>query len=163
MVFCLQDNSQQICWGQVAPTSFASYHPFLFLSFSLFGFSGSLLCHGGFSPVVGCSCGMWGLSTQAQQLWHMGLVAHIACGILVPRPGFEPASPALEGRFLTTGPPGKSPISPVLTQLAFLQISLWRKGHLVRSLPLYFGKLNQRMPSCGFVQNSLFNLLSGLE
>ena len=31
-----------------------------------------------------------------------------ACGILVPRPGIEPASPALEGGFLTTGPPGKS-------------------------------------------------------
>ena len=32
----------------------------------------------------------------------------MACGILVPPPGMEPMSPALEGRFLTTGPPGKS-------------------------------------------------------
>ena len=32
-----------------------------------------------------------------------------ACGILAPQPGTEAASPALEGRFLTTGPPGKSP------------------------------------------------------
>ena len=32
-----------------------------------------------------------------------------ACGILVLQPGIEPMSPALEGRFLTTGPPGKSP------------------------------------------------------
>ena len=32
-----------------------------------------------------------------------------ACGILVPRPGIEPESPVLEGRFLTTGLPGKSP------------------------------------------------------
>ena len=32
----------------------------------------------------------------------------VACGILVPQPGIEPASPALEDRFLTTGPPGKS-------------------------------------------------------
>ena len=31
-----------------------------------------------------------------------------ARGILVPRPGIEPMSPALAGRFLTTGPPGKS-------------------------------------------------------
>ena len=31
-----------------------------------------------------------------------------ACGILVPRPGMEPASPALEGEVLTTGQPGKS-------------------------------------------------------
>ena len=31
-----------------------------------------------------------------------------ACGILVPTPGIEPRSSALEGRFLTTGPWGKS-------------------------------------------------------
>ena len=30
-----------------------------------------------------------------------------ARGILVPWPGIEPVSPALEGRFFTTGPPGK--------------------------------------------------------
>ena len=31
-----------------------------------------------------------------------------ACGILAPRPGIEPAPPALEGEVPTTGPPGKS-------------------------------------------------------
>ena len=31
-----------------------------------------------------------------------------ACGILAPWSGVEPTSPALEGEFLTTGPPGKS-------------------------------------------------------
>jgi len=31
-----------------------------------------------------------------------------ACGILFPQPGIQPVSPALEGKFLTTGPPGKS-------------------------------------------------------
>ena len=31
-----------------------------------------------------------------------------ACGILAPPPGIEPAPPALEGKVLTTGPPGKS-------------------------------------------------------
>ena len=30
------------------------------------------------------------------------------CGILVPWPGIEPMSPALEGRVWTTGAPGKS-------------------------------------------------------
>ena len=43
-----------------------------------------------------------------QALEHAGLVAPLTCGFLVPRPGIEPASPALEGRFLTTRPPGKS-------------------------------------------------------
>ena len=32
-----------------------------------------------------------------------------ACGILAPHPGIEPTPPALEGKVLTTGPPGKSP------------------------------------------------------
>ena len=31
-----------------------------------------------------------------------------ACGILVPWPKIEPIPPALEGGFLTTGPPGRS-------------------------------------------------------
>ena len=30
------------------------------------------------------------------------------CEILVPRPGIKPMSPKLAGRFLTTGPSGKS-------------------------------------------------------
>ena len=30
--------------------------------------------------------------------------------ILVPRPGVKPTSPALHCGFLTTGPPGKSPL-----------------------------------------------------
>ena len=32
----------------------------------------------------------------------------VACGILVPRPRTEPPLPALEGRFVTPGPPRKS-------------------------------------------------------
>ena len=36
-----------------------------------------------------------------------GLSCPTACGVLVPGPGLEPTSPALEGRFPTTGLPGK--------------------------------------------------------
>ena len=39
--------------------------------------------------------------------WFFG---HVACGIVVPQPGIETASPTLEGQVLTTGPPGKPPI-----------------------------------------------------
>ena len=35
-----------------------------------------------------------------------------ACGILAPRPGIEPTTPALEGKVLTTGLPEKSPKYP---------------------------------------------------
>ena len=34
----------------------------------------------------------------------------MACGILVPRRGIQPVSPALAGGFLTTGPAGKSQV-----------------------------------------------------
>ena len=37
-----------------------------------------------------------------------------ACGLLVLQPGTEAVSPALEGRFLTAGPPGQSPDCLVL-------------------------------------------------
>ena len=40
-----------------------------------------------------------------------GLSCSTACGILVPPPGIQPASAALQGGFFTTGPPGKSSIS----------------------------------------------------
>ena len=51
---------------------------------------------------------MPGLSFGIQAL-ECRLSCPSVCGVLVPQPGMEPASPALEGRFLTTGPPGKSP------------------------------------------------------
>ena len=37
-----------------------------------------------------------------------GLICPMVFGFLVPRPGIKPKFPALQGRFLTTGPPGKS-------------------------------------------------------
>ena len=64
--------------------------------------------------LVGCGRSSWWHSGSL--LWHTGSSSHrltrsTVCGIslTVPQPGIEPASPALEGRFLTTGPPGKSP------------------------------------------------------
>ena len=42
----------------------------------------------------------------------------MARGILVPWPGIEPVSPAWQGRFLTTGPPGKSLTWRILSYLA---------------------------------------------
>ena len=42
----------------------------------------------------------------------------------LPGPGIKPVSPALAGRFLTTGPPGKSPESTLLMIHVFYL--LWR-------------------------------------
>jgi len=45
------------------------------------------------------------------------LSCSMAYGILVPQPEIEPASPALQSRFLTTGPPGKFPCWIFRTQI----------------------------------------------
>ena len=46
--------------------------------------------------------------TQGSLVAVRGLSSPAACGILIPQPGIEFMSPALEGRFLNTAPPGKS-------------------------------------------------------
>ena len=56
-----------------------------------------------FLTVLSIHCG-----ERASLVVVRGLSCPTARGILVPRPGIEPASPVLEGRFFTTGPPGKS-------------------------------------------------------
>ena len=74
-------------------------------------------------------------STRTLEYTGSVVVAHelsrsVARGILVPQPGMKPVSPALQGRFLTTGPPGKPP-----TNLFHI------------SLPLHMLFLGQRCPS----------------
>ena len=54
------------------------------------------------------SCGTQAPEHVGSVVAACGLSCPTACGILVPQPGIEPASRALEGGFLTTGPPGKS-------------------------------------------------------
>ena len=117
-------------------------------------------CGGGFSL----------FSCRAQAPEHMGSVVYIvqalslrhassvvvahgfscsaACGILVPQPGIEPVSPALEGRFFTIGPPGKSLILKIKrreTSLAvqWLRLCLPMQGVRVWSL---VGELGSHMP-----------------
>ena len=54
------------------------------------------------------------------------VVCPMAYMILVPLPGIKPASRALEGRFLTTGPPGKYPLSHSLMKLMQLSCKAQR-------------------------------------
>ena len=63
--------------------------------------SDGLLHCGTWTPVGG----LW--RARAQLLWHPGSAAPWDVGIS-SRPGIEPGPPALQGRFSTTGPPGKS-------------------------------------------------------
>ena len=59
----------------------------------------------GLLAVVG---GVWAPECVDSVVEAHRLSCPVACGILIPGPGIEPMSPALAGRFLTTGPPGKS-------------------------------------------------------
>ena len=78
----------------------------------------SPLWHTGFSPAVPRGLRSEGLRslqhagspTEAPRLSSCapGFSCPTACSMLVLRPGVKPISPALESRFLTTGPPGKS-------------------------------------------------------
>ena len=51
-----------------------------------------------------------GVLAEAHRILCCGTWAYLPCGMwdLGSPPGIEPVSPALEGRFLTMGPPGKS-------------------------------------------------------
>ena len=62
--------------------------------------------HGGFSCCGARALGFLGFSICGSQAQLPR-----TCGILFPGPGIKPMSPALAGRFLTTGLPGKSLLS----------------------------------------------------
>ena len=71
--------------------------------------------------VLGLCCGVLGFSFCGSRAsccgaWPQGLSSCLhrlccpaACGLLVPQPRITPMFPALEGRFLTTGHPERSP------------------------------------------------------
>ena len=82
----------------------------IYLFISLFGCVKSYLRHGGSSAVVHrlSSCGVWAPEDSGSVVEEHKLNCLAAPGILVPQPGTEPMSSALQGGFLTTGPPEKS-------------------------------------------------------
>ena len=61
--------------------------------------------------IFGCGDGLSGWGPHSERVGSAVAVGNLSCsaarGILVPRPGIEPESPALQGGFLTTAPPGK--------------------------------------------------------
>jgi len=55
-----------------------------------------------------CACVVQGRRGDFSLVVVLRLSCPVTYGTLVPQAGIEPASLALEGRFLTTGPLGKS-------------------------------------------------------
>ena len=109
-------------------------------------------CHVG--PRCSSVVASWALQFQHE------LSCPEACGILVPQPGIEPASPALEGQFLTYGPPGKSQKSfYLLTIYLFLYTTHpWLIYFMSRSLYLWtpFTHCTYPAPRNHFYVNSSF-------
>ena len=69
---------------------------------------------------------------QTRRLSSCGSQTHLLRGMWdLPRPGLEPVSPALAGRFPTIAPPGKPPdfFSIYLSNKYLMNINLWLKKH----------------------------------
>ena len=104
-------------------TGFGSFKFFFFFfkSFILFYLLAALglhCCEWAFS-----SCCKWGVTLQLQGLgfsllWLEGTQTELPCGMWdLPGPKTESMAPALAGRFLTTGPPGKFWVFQILALL----------------------------------------------
>ena len=84
---------------------------FFFSIFNIFlALLGLVVAHGLFVTVhkLLSNYGLWAPECTVSVVEVLELGCPAACGILVPWSRIEPSSPALGGRFLTTGPPGKS-------------------------------------------------------
>ena len=84
-----------------------------------------------FFSVLGPHCGAQALhcSAQTSLVVVCRLSCPLACAILVPQPGIKPTSPALEGGFLTTRSPRKSPWSVTLLKTCISRRPLNRSGY----------------------------------
>ena len=89
------------------------------------------------------ACGIFCCGTQIPQLWHTSLVVvacglscSAACGILVSQPGTEPVSLALQGGFVTIGPPEKYLL---IFKTGIIYLTCFPGGSVVKNLPAKTG------------------------
>ena len=115
---------------------------------------GSSLQHAG-SFVVACgllsSCGTRAPEYVGSVVAVCRLSCPVACGILVPGPGIESASPALEGGFSTTGPPGQSLILQTTFFFNFIYLfifNFWLCLVLVAAHGIFVA-VHELLSSCG--------------
>ena len=90
---------------------------------------------------------------QMRRVSSCGSRAQLVRGMWdLPRPGPEPVSPALAGRFSTTAPPGK-PYSIFLTKIQSFQLSF---GYYLHGIP--FSILLLSIPLCLYILGNRINL-----
>ena len=113
------------------------------------------LRHAGFSLVeLLSSCSEQAPEHASSIAVSFRLSCPVACGILVPHPGIEPACPALEGGFLTIEPPGKSLRAWRTLEAGFMVPEIrtsslpgWVISHLIWSLRFALDALENSVPS----------------
>ena len=89
--------------------------------------------------IVPVTRGVFCCGARVQQLLVGRLGCPAAHGILVLRLGMESVTPVLGGRFLTTGPPGKSPETAFpQPHLTFTCFTLSEKSDTTEQLPFHF-------------------------
>ena len=72
---------------------------------------------------------------QTRRLSNCGSRAQLLRGMWdLPRPGLEPASPALAGRFSTTAPPGKPRCFPFDCSNYLRRFEMYFRGYIVSTL-----------------------------
>ena len=98
---------------------------------------GAPLCCGAWAPhCSGLSCcGAQALGTWAQQVRLRGLSLQDMWDL--PRSGIRPMSPALVGRFLTTGPPGKSHWIPFFNQCSAEELLSCFQSFTMHTVPQF--------------------------
>ena len=122
-------NTQQFCSYNKCYNMDHFFFNFYLFIYSFMAVLGLRCCVRAFS-----SCGKWGPlfimvrgpliiaaslveehRLQTRRLSNCGSRAQVLCGMWdLPRPGLEPVSPALAGRFSTTAPPGKPHITWII-------------------------------------------------
>ena len=84
---------------------------------------------------------------QTRRLSNCGSRAQLLRGMWdLPRPGLEPVSPALAGRFSTTAPPGKPPIMFFIANFFLIQDPI--QNHSLHTVLYLFSLLQCRTVLC---------------
>ena len=89
------------------------------------------------------SCGVQALEHTRASVKACGPSCPAAYGIRGPRPGIEPASLALEGGFLTTGPPGKSLPTLLIISVKLLDLVFQASHSLIQDSLMAFIPLHE--------------------
>ena len=154
------ESIQSPYWDGNSHSSLTALFSKVFLSFffffNLISLAASVLVVALVILIAACGifhCGTWASLAEACRLRILTVTLRLSCpavhGLLVPWPGIKSWSPALEGGFLTTGPPGKPQwsFSKAFLSLNSCLFMMWGMG--LRTMKLSFLPFPLKSPPCG--------------